>query len=123
MPLLTVFAGPNGSGKSSLIKQVKFEGQQNLLEPDAVARRMNPEFPRKAGISAGREVLRRTREYIRREESFAIETTLAGSWTNSAIMAALERSFFVRLFYVYAIPRKLSLLEIPKTDSSSSMSM
>ena len=99
MPLPTVFAGPNGSGKSSPIKQVNFEGQQNLLEPDAVARRMNPEFPRKAGISAG-QVLRRTREYIRREESFAIETTLAGGWTNSAIMTALERSFFVRLFYV-----------------------
>lgn len=72
MPLLTVFAGPNGSGKSSLIRQVDFEGRENLLEPDAVARRFNPELPREAGIAAGREVLRRTAEYIRRQESFAI---------------------------------------------------
>ena len=100
MPLLTVFAGPNGSGKSSLIRQVDFEGRENLLEPDAVARRINPEMPREAGIAAGREVLRRTAEYIRHQESFAIETTLAGSWTSAAIKTALERSFFTRLFYV-----------------------
>jgi predicted ABC-type ATPase len=100
VPVLTVFAGPNGSGKSSLIRQVEFDGRQNLLEPDAIARRIRPESPRQAGISAGREVLRRAAEYLRTEQSFAIETTLSGSWTNSAIGAALERSFFTRLFYI-----------------------
>jgi predicted ABC-type ATPase len=100
VPILTVFAGPNGSGKSSLIRQVDFEGRQNLLEPDAIAGRINPEFPQRAGIPAGREVLRRTADYVRRSESFAIETTLSGSWTNSAIRAALEQSFFLRLFYI-----------------------
>ena len=37
---------------------------------------------------------------LRSAESFAIETTLAGNWTNAAIRAALERSFFTRLFYI-----------------------
>jgi predicted ABC-type ATPase len=100
VPVLTVFAGPNGSGKSSLIRQVEFEGRENLLEPDAIARRIHPELPERAGISAGREVLRRSAEYLRATESFAIETTLAGNWTNDAIRAALERSFFTRLFYI-----------------------
>jgi predicted ABC-type ATPase len=100
VPVLTVFAGPNGSGKSSLIRQIEFEGRLNLLEPDAIARRMKPECPEQAGVSAGREVLRRTAEYIRNAESFAIETTLAGSWTNAAIGAALARSFFTRLIYI-----------------------
>jgi predicted ABC-type ATPase len=100
VPVLTIFAGPNGSGKSSLIRQVEFEGRGNLLEPDAIARRINPETPQQAGLSAGREVLRRTAEYIRNAESFAIETTLAGGWTNSAIGAAIERLFFTRLFYI-----------------------
>jgi len=57
VPTLTIFAGPNGSGKSSLIRQVEFEGRQNLLEPDAIAKRISPESPRQGGISAGREVL------------------------------------------------------------------
>ncbi|HWE53606.1 MAG TPA: AAA family ATPase [Bryobacteraceae bacterium] len=100
MPVLTVFAGPNGSGKSSLIRRVDFEGRQNLLEPDEIARRITPKLPRQAGISAGREVLRRTAGYLRSGESFAIETTLAGNWTSAAVKEALGRSFFTRLFYV-----------------------
>ena len=100
MSVLTVFAGPNGSGKSSLIRQVGFEGRENLLEPDAIAKRMRPELPQEAGISAGREVLRRSAEYVRESRSFAIETTLAGNWTNSVIRTALEQSFFTRLFYI-----------------------
>jgi predicted ABC-type ATPase len=100
VPVLTIFAGPNGSGKSSLIRQVEFEGRENLLEPDAIARRISPDLPNRAGLPAGREVLRRTAEYLRGTESFAIETTLAGNWTTSAIKAALERSFFTRLFYI-----------------------
>jgi predicted ABC-type ATPase len=76
------------------------EGRENLLEPDAIAKRLNPELPLQAGISAGREVLSRAAEYIRSGQSFAIETTLAGAWTNAAIRAALERSFFTRLLYI-----------------------
>lgn len=100
MPVLTVFAGPNGSGKSSLIRQVEFEGRENLLEPDAIARRISPKIPQQAGISAGREVLRRSAGYLQARESFAIETTLAGNWTNDVIRTALERSFFTRLFFI-----------------------
>jgi len=100
VPSLTIFAGPNGSGKSSLIRQVEFEGRENLLEPDAIAKRISPESPQQGGISAGREVLIRAAEYIRGGQSFAIETTLSGNWTNSTIREAMERSFSTRLFYI-----------------------
>jgi predicted ABC-type ATPase len=100
VPTLTIFAGPNGSGKSSLIRQVEFEGRENLLEPDAIAKRISPESPQQGGISAGREVLIRAAEYIRSRQSFAIETTLSGNWTNSTIREAMERSFLTRLFYI-----------------------
>lgn len=72
-----------------MIRHVEFEGRENLLEADAIARRIKPELPQQAGISAGREVLRRAAEYVRSRESFAIETTLAGNWTNLAIRSAL----------------------------------
>jgi predicted ABC-type ATPase len=83
-----------------LIRRVEFEGRGNLLEPDAIARRINPETPQQAGLPAEREALRRIAEYIRNAESFAIETTLAGGRTSSAIGAALDRLFFTRLFYI-----------------------
>ena len=78
MPVLTVFAGPNGSGKSSIIRRGEFEGKLNLLEADAIAKRMNPALPEKDAISAGREVLLRAKRYLLGGESFSIETTLAG---------------------------------------------
>ena len=77
MPALTVFGGPNGSGKSTLIAKLEFEGRDNLLDADAIAKRMNPSNPRQTAVAAGRELIRRTREYLENRESFAIETTLA----------------------------------------------
>ncbi len=100
MPVLTIFAGPNGSGKSSVIKRVEFLGRNHLLEADAIASRIHTTDPRLAAIAAGREVLRRTQEYIRAGQDFAIETTLSGSWTTSAAKQALARHFFIRLVYI-----------------------
>lgn len=100
MPVLTIFAGPNGSGKSSVIGRVEFLGRSHLLEADAIAGRIHASDPRLAAIAAGREVLCRTQEYIRAGQDFAIETTLSGSWTTSAVKQARDRHFFVRLVYI-----------------------
>jgi predicted ABC-type ATPase len=64
VPTLTVIAGPNGSGKSTLTRTVEFDGRDRLLDPDAIARRMNPFDPSAAAIAAGREVLERTEDYL-----------------------------------------------------------
>lgn len=101
MPVLTIFAGPNGSGKSSIIGGVEFVKSENLLETDAIARQIDAMNPRRVAITAGREVLRRTRQYIDSGQHFAIETTLAGNWTLNAIKIALAQGFFVRVVYIY----------------------
>jgi predicted ABC-type ATPase len=49
MPTLTVIAGPNGSAKSTLTSFIWFEGNANLIDPDAIARR-SPLFKRDWGI-------------------------------------------------------------------------
>jgi predicted ABC-type ATPase len=79
---------------------VEFEGRQNLLEVDAIAARINPDNPSQGAVAAGREVVRRTHEYVNNGQSFAIETTLAGNWVLTTIQAALEREFVVRLVYI-----------------------
>ena len=75
MPTFTLIAGPNGSGKSTLTRTVEFEGRERLLDPDAIARRLNPFNPSMAAIAAGREVLERTSDYFGQGVSFAVETT------------------------------------------------
>jgi len=100
VPVLTVFGGPNGSGKSSLIAKLEFEGRDNLLEADAIAKRINPADPRQAAVAAGREVILRTRQYLDNRESFAMETTLASRSTLATMLEAEARGFIVRLVYV-----------------------
>lgn len=100
MPVLTIFAGPNGSGKSSIIRYVAFVGRENLLEADAIAMQLRPDSVQVAAITAGRQVLTRTTEYLSSGRDFAIETTLSGVWTTRVIAQALTRRFFVRLVYI-----------------------
>jgi hypothetical protein len=78
VPILTIIAGPNGSGKSTITRSAEFEGRERLLDPDAIAREMNPLHPSAAAIPAGRETLKRTAEYLTQGVSFAVETTLSG---------------------------------------------
>ena len=100
MPVLTVFAGPNGSGKSSINHRLEFEGRDNLLEADAIAKRIDPDNPRQAAVAAAREVIRRTREYLNNRQSFSIETTLSSGSTLATIRDARKQGFSVRLIYV-----------------------
>ena len=100
MPVLTVFAGPNGSGKSSIIRRLDFEGTENLLQADEIAKRINSADPSRAAVAAAREVITRTRLCIRNHQSFAIETTLASGSTLVTIREAQQQGFFVNLVYV-----------------------
>jgi predicted ABC-type ATPase len=52
-----VIAGPNGSGKSTLTSAIWFEGNANLIDPDAIARRLDEARPARAAIPAAREAI------------------------------------------------------------------
>ena len=100
MPTLTVIAGPNGSGKSTLTRLVEFEGLVRLLDPDAIARELNPLHPSAAAIAAGREVLTRTADYLSRRETFAIETTLSSRGRIDLIRQAKSLGYKVHFLFV-----------------------
>jgi len=95
-----VIAGPNGSGKSTFTKALDLEGRENLLDPDAIARRMNSGDPRSAAMAAGREVLESISRCLDALTSFAIETTLASKRTLEVMSEAKARGFLVNLIYV-----------------------
>jgi predicted ABC-type ATPase len=100
VPTLTVIAGPNGSGKSTLTQSFDFEGRDRLLDPDAIARRMNPANPSAAAIAAGREVLKRTADYLNRGVSFAVETTLSSRGRMDLIRQAKSRGYEIHLLFI-----------------------
>ena len=100
MPTLTVIAGPNGSGKSTLTRSFEFEGRDRLLDPDTIARGLNPLNPSAAAISAGRDVLNRTADYLKRGLSFAVETTLSSRGRLELIGTAKSRGYEIHLVFI-----------------------
>jgi predicted ABC-type ATPase len=100
VPVLTVVAGPNGSGKSTLTRWVEFEGREELIDPDALARDMRAVNPPGVAIAAGRKAIRRIRECLRTAISFAIETTLAGRSSLALMSEARSRGYEIHLLYI-----------------------
>ena len=100
MPTLTVIAGPNGSGKTTLTRSVDFEGRERLLDPDTIARGLNPLNPSAAAIAAGREVLKRTADYLNRRASFAVETTLSSRGRVDLIRKAKSQGYEIHMLFI-----------------------
>jgi predicted ABC-type ATPase len=95
-----VFAGNNGSGKSTIrnliIDQI---GVSVNIDPDALARRINPIQPETARISAGKEAIRLARDCIEKYRDFSIETTLSGGYAIRLMHEARARGFEITTFY------------------------
>ena len=100
MPTLTVIAGPNGSGKSTLTSSFWFEGNANLIDPDAIARRLDPARPARLAIPAAREAIVRCRALLADRASFTLEPTLAGHGAMGIIRQASNAEYRTLLVYV-----------------------
>jgi predicted ABC-type ATPase len=112
MPSLTIVAGPNGCGKSTTIAQLAIEGKENLIDGDRIAREMWPDAPDRAAISAGREVIKRTREYLAQRKSFVLETTLSSGRTVQLIPEAQGYGFTVSVVYVCVPDAEIAILRV-----------
>src|SRR5690625_3914437 len=78
-PMFFVFAGNNGSGKSTLRNLIIDKiGVDINIDPDAIARRIDPKNPELNRVTAGKEVIKSVNQYIKEGKDFSIETTLAG---------------------------------------------
>ncbi|WP_246281385.1 hypothetical protein [Saccharibacillus qingshengii] len=78
-PVMTVFAGTNGAGKSTISLQMQ-EWIGEVVDPDQIAMRLNPNDPRSADLTAGKEAIRRIRALIAAKQNFTVETTLSGTF-------------------------------------------
>jgi predicted ABC-type ATPase len=77
-PWLYVVAGPNGAGKSTLAQMLL--PIVTVVNPDDIARTINPHAPEASAFTAGREALKHVQEHLDAAHSFGVETTLAGRW-------------------------------------------
>lgn len=100
-PTMLVYAGNNGSGKSTIRSLIMDRiGIPVNIDPDAMARRLNPQHPESARVSAGKEAIRLARECIRAGREFTVETTLSGNYAIRLMQEAKESGFHIAMFYV-----------------------
>ncbi len=80
MPACWIIAGPNGAGKTTfaLTYLPQFTGCRHFVNADLIAAGLSPLAPAMQQAAAGRLLVREVQAHIRRGDSFALETTLAG---------------------------------------------
>lgn len=107
MPQLVVVAGPNGSGKTTFITQL-LAGARTLdvalpdrvLNPDELARAIDPVNPDRVALAAGRAVLAQRAVLLAARLDFAIETTLSGQGELRLLLDARSAGYHIALVYI-----------------------
>lgn len=99
---LVIFAGPNGSGKSTITEIIKKNNflPELYLNPDVIAKEINPSNVWAARIEAARKVLEKRELYLSSKKSFSMETTLSGVSEISFIKKAIEKGYKTTVFFV-----------------------
>lgn len=77
---IVIIAGPNGAGQTTFARD--FLPQEahcpDFINADLIAAGLSPFRPEAMALRAGRLMLEEIADRVRREESFAFETTLSG---------------------------------------------
>lgn len=100
---LYIIAGCNGAGKTtaSFTIQPEFLDCREFMNADEIARGLSPFQPEKVALEAGRIMLHRVDELLRRGETFALEITLATKIYQQKIRLAQQQGYAVILLYFW----------------------
>ncbi|MEJ7664328.1 MAG: AAA family ATPase [Hymenobacter sp.] len=98
-----IIAGCNGAGKTTASFTILPEilDCKEFVNADEIARGLSPFQPEKVAFEAGRIMLHRVEELLRRGETFALETTLATKIYQQKIRAAQQQGYSVILLYFW----------------------
>ncbi|MYD50126.1 MAG: Zeta toxin family protein [Dehalococcoidia bacterium] len=99
---ILIIAGPNGAGKTLFATQF-LPNEANcatFINADLIAAGLSPFQPELAAVGAGRLMLGMMRDYVKRGESFAFETTLSGRGYVRSIPYWQEQGYRVELFFL-----------------------
>jgi predicted ABC-type ATPase len=103
MPKLFVIAGPNGAGKTTYARDF-LPAEMHCFEfvnADLIAAGVSPFAPDKAGIEAGRIMIRRLRRLLADRKDFAFETTLSGYGHSALLEEARHAGYRIRLDFLW----------------------
>ena len=114
MPNLYIISGCNGAGKTTASFTVLPEmlDCREFVNADEIARELSPFQPEKVAVEAGRIMLQRIEELLRKKEDFAIETTLATRSYAQTIKKASGSGYNVTLVYFWLASPELAIQRV-----------
>lgn len=108
---ILIIAGPNGAGKTTFATEFlpHEAGHLAFVNADLIAQGLSPFQPSLANFRAGRIMVEMIREYVRRGESFAFETTLSGLNYARWIPRWREQGYHVTLIFLWLASLEIAL--------------
>src|SRR4051812_36765234 len=99
---IIIIAGPNGAGKTTFAQEyLPHEGDcPDFINADQIAQDLSPTNPDNAALEAGRMMLEEIDRKVRKGDSFAFETTLAGRSYMRHIRRWRELKYEVTLIFL-----------------------
>lgn len=115
MKRLYIIAGCNGAGKTTASYTILPEilDCKEFVNADEIAKGLSPFRPEKAGIEAGRLMLKRLQILLESGENFAFETTLSTRSYVNFIEKAKEQNYQVTclFFWLHSVELAISRVE------------
>lgn len=96
-----IVAGANGSGKTTLSTELLPTDNLVFLNADEIAKSINPNNIESVKITAGKEVLKQLQTILESGKSFAMETTLSGTFHLKIIEKARQAGYKIVLIYAF----------------------
>lgn len=111
MPTLYIISGCNGAGKTTASYSLLPEmlDCREFVNSDEFAKGLSPFNPEKASIQASRYMLMKIRYLLKRQQDFAIETTLATRTLIKTAKMAQEAGYSVTLLYFWLRSPELAI--------------
>ena len=109
MKTYTIVAGVNGCGKSSLtgILRTEVDNLGKIIDVDKITVACNGNL-----LEGGKKAVVLIDECLQKEICFTQETTLSGRKTLETVKRAIEKDYYIRLYYVGLDTIEESLLRI-----------
>ncbi len=111
---ILMIAGPNGAGKTTMTLEL-ISGQTVLYEfinADEIARGLAPLHPESVALTASKLMLKRFKELLETGESFAFETTAAGTNYVKHLKAAKSKGYEISLTFLWLVSPKQAVKRV-----------
>ena len=111
---IIIIAGPNGAGKTTFAQEFmqREAGFPDFINVDLIAQGLSPFAPEKVPVRAGRIMLAEISRRVRRGESFAFETTLAGLAYARSIRQWCKAGYEVKLVFLSLPSAELAVARV-----------